>query len=145
MPDLTAIAAALGSLKTATDIVKFLRESDLSLEKAELKLKFADLVIALADTKIQLVELQETLTEKEKRIAELEDAFQFKNALIRRYDAYYAVDAEGNPSGVAFCLRCWENDHKKMQLVMAAKESHTRICSSCGHKYQLRLSQDLSK
>lgn len=62
MPDLATIGAALSSLKTATDIVKFLRSSDLSLERAELKL--ADLLSSLADAKIELIEGQDTLAEK---------------------------------------------------------------------------------
>ena len=48
MPDITTIAAVLNSLKAATDIAKFLRESDLSLERAELKLKLADLAACRA-------------------------------------------------------------------------------------------------
>ena len=36
MPDIAAIGAVLSSLKTATDIAKFIRESDLSIERAEL-------------------------------------------------------------------------------------------------------------
>jgi hypothetical protein len=143
MPDIATIAAALTSLKTATDIAKFLRESDLSLEKAELKLKLADLVGALADTKIELVEVQEALTEKDKRIAELEEAFQLKDSFVRRYDAYYATDTNGRPLGVPYCLRCWENDHKRRQLVHEAKDWRTRVCPTCGHKYEGRLAGDI--
>ena len=53
MADLATIGAALSSLKTATEIVKFIRESDVNLEKAELKLKLADLLGSLADTKME--------------------------------------------------------------------------------------------
>jgi len=143
MPDITTIAAALNSLKTATDIAKFLRETDLSLERAELKLKLADLVGALADTKLELVEVQESLSEKDKRIVELEDAFQSKDAFVRRYDAYYVADESGNPIGVPHCLRCWENDHKKRQLVHDAKDYRTRVCTSCGHRYEGRMAGDI--
>lgn len=143
MPDLATIGAALSSLKTAIDIAKFLRSSDLSLERAELKLKLADLVGALADAKIELVEVQESLTEKDKRIAELEAAFQSKDMLVRRYDAYYGADAEGNPVGVPYCLRCWETDHRKRQLVHAAKDRHSRVCTSCGHQYDNRLAEEI--
>ncbi|MBA5603995.1 hypothetical protein H3H36_01280 [Duganella sp. FT3S] len=139
MPDITIIAAALNSLKTATDIVKFLRESDLSLERAELKLKLADLVGALADTKLELVEVQDTLSEKDKRIVELEEAFQSKDAFVRHYDAYYVADNCGNPTGIPYCLRCWENDHKKRQLVHDARDHQTRVCTSCGHRYEGRM------
>lgn len=135
MPDIATIAAALSSLKTATDIAKFLRGSDLSLERAELKLKLADLVGALADTKLELVEVQETLSEKDRRIIELEQAFESKDSIVRNLDAYYAAGEAGNPIGVPYCLRCWENDHKKRQLVIDAKDHRTNVCTSCGHRY----------
>lgn len=137
MPDIAAIATILSSLKTATDIAKFLRETDLSMERAELKLKLADLIGALADTKMELADLQEVILDKDKHIAALEDAFQAKDTLIRFNDAMYASDADGNPTGVAFCLRCWETDHQQRQLV--SDPSATRlmnICTACGHKYQ---------
>lgn len=134
MPDLTAIATALTSLKTATDIARFLRESDLSLERAELKLKLADLIGALADTKIELVGVQETLTEKDMRIAELEQAFLQKDQLVRQNDAYYAKGSDGKALGVAYCLRCWESDHRQRQLV--SKDFQTKVCTGCGHQYE---------
>ena len=143
MPDLATIGAALSSLKTATDIVKFLRESDSSLERAELKLKLADLLISLADAKIELVEVQETLVEKDKKIADLENAFQRKDSLVRQHDAYYAADGNGKPSGVPFCLRCWENDHKQRQLVFDSKTHRIRLCTSCGHQYDGQLAQNI--
>lgn len=144
MPDLATIGAALSSLKTATDIVKFLRESDLSLERAELKLKLADLLSSLADAKIELVEVQETLAEKDKRIASLEDAFQNKDSLVRRNDAYYTVDGNGEPTGVPYCLRCWENEHKKRQLVRDSKNLRNQVCTSCGHQYDRNLTYEIT-
>jgi hypothetical protein len=144
MPDLATIAAALSSLKTATEIAKFLRESDLSLEKAELKLKLADLIGALADVKMELAELQDLIQTRDNRIAELEDAFQHKDTLVRRYDAYYRADANGNPAGEPLCLRCWETDHKLRQLVHDAKEYRIRVCTACGHKYEGRLAATIA-
>jgi hypothetical protein len=146
MVDITLISTVLNSLKTATDIAKFLRESDLSLEKAELKLKFADLVSALADAKIQVVEIQETLQEKDKRIAELEEAFQTKDTLVRQYDAYYNANEKGNAVGVPYCLRCWENDHEKHQLVLKAGSNRTcTVCTSCGREYVRRLTEEIEE
>ena len=136
MPDIATISAALTSLKAATDIAKFLRESDLSLEKAELKLKLAELVSALADTKMQFAEIQEELIGKDKKIAELEEAFENKDNLIRHLDAYYVADSEGNPVGVPYCLRCWQDYHKKKQLVESVKQGADRECTSCGHQYR---------
>jgi hypothetical protein len=77
-----------------------------------LKLKLADLISALAEAKIELTEVQETIAQKDKRIAELEEALQSSDSLVRRYDAYYHTDENGQPIGIPFCLRCWENDHK---------------------------------
>jgi hypothetical protein len=143
MPDIATISTVLNSLKAATDIVKFLRESDLSIERAELKLKLADLISALAEAKIELTEVQETLSAKDKRIADLEEAFQSKDTLVRRYDAYHATDESGNPTGVPFCLRCWENDHKKRQLVHDTKERRTMVCTTCGHRYDGNLAYEI--
>ncbi len=143
MPDITTLAAVLSSLKTATEIAKFLRESDLSLEKAELKLKLADLVSALAEAKLELIDVQDTLAGKDKHIAELEDAFQSKDGLVRRYDAYYQSNEKGEPTGVPYCLRCWESDHKKRQLVYDAKDRFSRVCTSCGQRYTGRLADNI--
>ncbi len=144
MVDLTTIGAALSSLKTATEIVKFIRESDVNLEKAELKLKLADILGSLADTKIELVELQDALIEKDKKIAELEDAFQKKDSLVRQGDAYYVSNQDGNPTGVAYCLRCWENEYKTKQLVNLPKDRWMHICTSCGHTYSSYRSAQIS-
>ena len=135
MVDIGIISGALSSLKTAADIAKFLHESDLSLEKAELKLKLADLIGSLADAKIQIVEIQEELQNKDKRIAELERAFDTKDDLVRYLDAYYTVNQAGKPVGTPYCLKCWESDHKKHQLVYKAGNRLLKVCTSCGHEY----------
>jgi hypothetical protein len=135
MPDIATIGAALSSIKTATDIAKFLRQSDLSLEKAELKLKLADLLVSLADAKVELVEVQEELQQKDKKIAELTSAFEAKDDLVRRGDAYYVMDERGEATGKPFCLRCWESDHKQRQLVRSPTDHRTLVCTSCGHQY----------
>ena len=59
MPDLMTISAAIASLKNATDIARFLKDSDASLERAEWKFKLEDLMSALAEAKIQLAEVQD--------------------------------------------------------------------------------------
>ena len=140
MTEIALISAVLSSVKTATDITKFLRESDLSLEKAEMKLKLADLVGALADTKLQLTDVQELLHEKDQKIAELEEAFQAKDKLVRpEYrDAYYKINEKGEPFGIPLCLGCWEGRHKQFQLVRLASNPRKKVCTSCGHEYEGR-------
>jgi hypothetical protein len=61
--DFTSVTAVLGSIKTATEIAKLIKDSDLSLEKAETKLKLADLNGTLADAKLEVVGVQQTLAE----------------------------------------------------------------------------------
>ncbi len=58
MTDFTAIASILGSVKTATEIAKLLKNTDLSFEQAEMKLKLADIISALADARIEISEIQ---------------------------------------------------------------------------------------
>lgn len=143
MPDIATIGAALSSIKTATEIVKFLRESDTSLERAEMRLKLADVVSALADAKMEIVDVQETLAQKDQRISELEEAFQSKDALVKHYDAYYARNSEGKAIGAPFCLRCWEVNHKKRNLVRAPADRHVRICTDCRHQYSSHTAGEL--
>jgi len=135
MPDIATIGAVLNSLKTATDIAKFLRESDLSLERAELRLKVADLMGALADVKMELIDVQQAFEAREQRIRELEDAFHSKEQLVRHGDAYYRANAAGKAEGLPYCLRCWESDHKQRQLVRDAREFQIVVCAGCGAKY----------
>ncbi|MBH3338624.1 hypothetical protein I5L51_05810 [Pseudomonas mendocina] len=135
MPDLTLIATALNGIKTATDIARLLKDSDFSLEKAELKLKLADLVGALADVKMELAEIQDTIIQKDKKIEELENAFQSKGSLVRHSDAYYEADETGSPQGSAYCLKCWEIEHKKRPLIKKAANRHIHLCPACAHEY----------
>ena len=135
MSEMATISAILSSIKTATEIAKLIRSSDLTLEQAEVKLKLAELISALADAKIELAEVQETLSAKEKKIAELDEAFQTKDTLVRGGDAYYTADEKGAPKGVPFCLRCWENDHKKRQLVLSSANGREMVCHTCSHGY----------
>lgn len=116
MTDIVTIGSILTSLKTATDIAKLLRDTNFSLEQAETKLKLADLISSLADAKILLSEVQGEIGERDKRIKELEEAFQSKDELVKHRDGYYLLDQSGNPTGEAFCPRCWEVNHMRYHL-----------------------------
>jgi hypothetical protein len=143
MADIATIGAALSSLKTATDIVMFLRTSDSSLENAEMKLKMAEIVSALADARMALTDAQIEMVEKDATISSLRDAFENKDQLIRHYDAYYESDENDCPIGVAYCLRCWEGDHKKRQLIRDAQDGRMRMCTGCGQRYEGRMSAEI--
>jgi len=114
MADVGTIAAALSSVKTATDIVNLFRQGDLSLQKAEQKMKLADLVGALAEIKTQLADVQHVILERDNRISELEKKLELRGKLI--YDKiYYWV--EGTPTNDGpFCQRCYDSDGRLIRL-----------------------------
>jgi hypothetical protein len=143
LPDIAAIGAVLSSLKTATDIAKLLRETDLSLEKAELKLKLAELIGALADAKIEVTEIQELLAKREQRIKSLEDAFQSKDSICRVRDAYYVINENGKPAGAPLCVRSWDVEHKKYQLQYEAKDRFVKVYPACKQRYEARMAQNI--
>lgn len=132
MTDIGSITAILSSVKTATDIAKIIKNADLSLEKAEMKLKIADLITALADAKIAVTEVQDIIKEKDERITEWEKAFEMKEKLVRILDAYYEVDAAGEPSGPPYCSHCWEVSRMTIHLYSVP---HKVICSHCKTEY----------
>ena len=138
MPDITTISAALSSIKAATDIAKCFLDSEVMLEKAEMKLRVADLVSELAKAKIELSSVQELIIEKDQKIIELQEAFESKGSLVRKGDAYYETNTEGKPIGVPFCIRCWEGEHKKRQLVSDVEEFRSNVCTNCGQRYGSR-------
>ena|SRR6185312_12056160 len=139
MPDPVTITAILGNLKVAIDIAKAIRSSDVSIERAELKLRLAEMIGALADAKIEVIEVQELLAEKDKQLLALEAAFQSKDALVKHYDAYYAVGPNGGAIGEPFCAHCWQVEHRKYSLANDSKDNFVRVCISCSHKYSSRL------
>ena len=144
MLDIAAISTVLTSIKTATDIVKFIRESDKSLEKAESKLKLAELVNTLAAAKMQVVDIQEEITKKNDRIRELEEALETKDNVLRHYDGYYRAGNDNKPIGRPYCLSCWDQRHKLRELVQDHGDRFTNKCGSCGHKYPIRLTPNIS-
>ena len=139
MPDIGVIGAVLSSIKTATEIAKYVRETDFGLDKAELKLKLADLVSSLADAKMELTSLQDVIDSKDKEIAELKDAFEGKDKLVRSYDGYYLADDDGKPTGDAFCAFCWEESHKQRRLAYSPTNHRVRRCNVCKTEYDAML------
>ena len=72
----------MSSIKAASDIVKLVRESGLTLEKAEVKLKLAELVEKLAAAKLELASIQDLVHEKERLISELRAALDTHAKLV---------------------------------------------------------------
>lgn len=133
MTDLTTISALLSSVKTATDIAKFIKDSDVSLENAETKLKIAELIITLADVKLELAGVQDTLREKDIKIQSLLDQIQQRENL--KYDGkLYWNESDETP----FCPSCYENNNKLIHLTyyQGTKDTHQYyICKICENNY----------
>ena len=114
MPDIATISSILTSLKAATEIAKFLKDSDISLEKAETKLKLAELVSALADTKFEIAEIQELLIEKDKKIKGLQHALTQHEKMVWRDPVYYMQTEDGEEG--PFCPQCYDSGRKIIRL-----------------------------
>jgi len=114
MTDISVIASILGSVKTATEIAKLLKDSDLSLEKAEMKLKLADLISALADARIETAEIQSLIAEKDERMKQLQEDLETK-ANIRYEKPYYWL-GEGDQRDGPFCQHCFDKGGKLVRL-----------------------------
>ena len=112
--DIAAIGALLGSLKTATDIAKFIRESDLSLEKAETKLKLAELVSALADAKLEAAEVQQAILDRDESIRTLQAAAKLRASIRWAQPCYYLPNATGTDE--PYCQNCYDSEAKLARL-----------------------------
>jgi len=141
--DITSVSALLGSLKTATEIAKFIRTSDVSIEKAETKLKLADLVSALADAKLEAAEVQQLLLERDERIRSLESEARIRAAVVWREPAYWLK----NPEEVEepFCQGCYDDSGKLARLHSDGSGLfECRVCNK-SFKSQERKSRDSAR
>jgi hypothetical protein len=126
--DFATISAALGSLKTATEIAKFFRDSDLSLEKAESKLKLAELISALADAKIQISDIQLAMSEKENELRELKNQSELQASL--KWDDPYYWRVDGGSKEGPFCQPCYDKQKLLSRLTLVEQGSwNCRVCN----------------
>jgi|TARA_R100000005_G_C4963989_1_gene179560 hypothetical protein len=139
MADFVSISSALTSIKTASDIVKMIRESDASLEKAEMKLQLAELMESLADTKMNLSTIQDELKGRDERIAELEVALELKGEIVRDNEVYYMTNDEGEPTGDPLCPNCIEVNSKYVHLVQNVRPRNQSRCPNCESMYNYKV------
>jgi hypothetical protein len=132
MTDIATISSMLSSIKTASDIAKLFRDTDLSFEKAEQKLKLADLISALADAMIEAAEIQELISSKNKRIKELEEAVETKVKLQWQAPFYWSMDEEKRDG--PFCQQCYDKDNKLIRLQDRSQGNWE--CKTCKNFYK---------
>lgn len=133
MSELALIASTLSSIKTATDLAKLIKASDVSLEKAETKLKLADLISSLADARIQLAEIKEMILEKDEIIRELTEQQKIKSK-IKFEEPYYYLLVETGQDG-PFCQCCYDKDSKLIRLTLEKCLRGTFHCKVCDSWY----------
>jgi len=112
--DITAVSTGLSSLKTAFDIVRLLKESDLSLEKSEIKLKLAELTSALADARIELANVCQILSEKDGEIRRLKDRIATAEKVYWKSPSYW-VKSDSCDQG-PFCQHCYDCQQALVRL-----------------------------
>jgi hypothetical protein len=112
--DATSLTTLLGSIKTAADIAKLIKDSGVTLEQAEIKLKLAELISALADAKMETAEIQANIASRDERIRELEKAATIREAVSYKDPAYW-LSAAGGHDG-PFCQHCYDKDSKLVRL-----------------------------
>lgn len=114
MPDLTSISTVLSSIKTASDLAKLIKGSEISLKDAEIKLKLADLIGALADAKIELSEIHTLLQTKEQEITDLRTQLDL-NQKVTWEKPYYWFGPKEDVNG-PYCQNCYDDKSKLIRL-----------------------------
>lgn len=130
--DIATISSLITSLKAATDIAKFIRESDVSLERAELKLKLADLVEALANAKMDAASVQQEILDRDQTIRELREAAKIRGQMRWVQPCYYKINEQGVDE--PFCQKCFDADEKLSRLHTDGK-GYFR-CRVCDRRYK---------
>jgi len=112
--ELAAITTLLGSIKTATEIAKLIKDSEISLEKAETKLKLAELISALADAKIEVTGVQQALLDKDAELRALQEQLNVKQKLQWQQPYYWLM--EGSKRDGPFCQHCYDKEQQLIRL-----------------------------
>lgn len=138
MPDLTAIATAIQSFKTVSEMAKAIKQSTTSLEDANINFQIADLTNALADLKMSLADVKEENANLREQISSLIKADKIRSLLIIRDNVYWAekTEIEGYGKG-PWCSSCFDEKeilvslHHKMSMAIGDHVSYKWECPSC--------------
>lgn len=132
------IAAALSSVNGAIDLAKGLTAANGVIERSDLILKLAEMREALAEVKELLLQSKEDQKGLHEEIERLKEAIQTKGAVTRHDDGIYFKDDNGQATGSAFCLGCWEAHHRLRSLVAGERMDPFVYCVQCKAKYTRR-------
>lgn len=139
--DINGVGALLGSLKTAAEIAKLIKDSDVSFERAETKLKLAELVSALAEAKLQAADIQQSLLNRDEHIRRLEAEAKLRAELKWDPPCYWLPNAENKAE--PYCQYCRDDSHK---LVRLHSDGEGRFeCRVCKNSYYTKERADRQK
>ena len=124
MTGLTAVGKGI-------EIVKSLREVEVTTNEAAFRLQVADLHTALADAKIALAEAKEQAGEQEREIRRLRDIQAIKMPTVS-YNSYsFGIDENGKSIGRPFCPICERESGHQIQLVRSLGPGRSDACPRC--------------
>ncbi|MFH2051220.1 MAG: hypothetical protein ABIK96_02025 [bacterium] len=132
MNEIGSVAAILGSLKTAAEIVKLISETDTDLQKAEQRMKLAEVLGALADAKLEAVSVRDLLAAKEAEISDLRAQIETSKLVFWKTPSYY-IEGKDEPEG-PFCQRCYDADKKFIRLQQPGRAGYW-VCRNCESSY----------
>ena len=127
MVDIALLGSALGSIKTATDIARLIKDSGTTLEKAEVKFQIAELISSLADIKMELANVQVILIDKDLCISELQNQLNTKKSVIWSKPYYFV--GKGDDRDGPFCQQCYDTEQKLIRLQGGGTKGWT--CLTC--------------
>jgi hypothetical protein len=133
MVDIASISSALSGIKTATDIAKLIKDSDISLEKAESKLKLAELISALADVKVEIAEIKQLLMNKEEELKTIREQLSVRQEQLLWEPPYYWRHEKDKKDG-PFCQQCYDASHQLIRL--QGNGSGYWECMTCKNGYK---------
>lgn len=126
------IGMAVGSVKSAIEIAKTLKDSAGLFDKAEVKLQLAELIGSLADAKMQIAEIQESLINSEKEKKDLRKKMETIDNMIYEKSYYWKMD--GDKKDGPFCQRCFDSDEKLIRLQGGSNDVWT--CAQCNKTFR---------
>lgn len=136
--DITTVTSLISSLKVATDIAKFIKDSDVSLEKAESKLKLAELISTLADAKIEASEIQQSIVERDEKIRALEAEAKIRKSLKWNEPCYWLISEDQTET--PYCQPCY--DRSKALSRLHSDNNGAFECRVCGKSFKTNARKD---
>lgn len=127
------VVTAVGSIKSAIDIAKILKDGADTFDKAEVKLQLAELISSLADAKMQMAEIQELLIESKAEKKELLDKLNQKDKVIYDKPSYFIIDDNNTKDG-PYCQNCYVS--KEQLIRLQGGENDFWTCNQCKNNYK---------